>query len=122
MVLGNSPKTSNSEDESEGIHPPEFNDGSAVQVVTGEGIELIQDKEAEPNWPTAEEQAAKLANLMTIRRKENEMDTMILDWMSKADRFMLCVDGKEAVQWEMFYDKVWFSDDRDFAVLEHRRF
>jgi hypothetical protein len=53
---------------------------------------------------------------------EAQMEAVIPEWMSKADRNMLDIEGKTPIKWEMFCDRVSCNEDHTFAVLDQRRF
>jgi hypothetical protein len=120
-VLGNSSDSlrgSNSEGENECARHSEWGEDNAVQAMTGDGFQIVQEEELVPQWPKPKDQVERLANLLRIQRKEREMEAMIPEWMSKADRYMLDIDGKTPVPWEMFCDTASWSEDRIFSVLE----
>jgi hypothetical protein len=110
----------NSEDENESTLPPDVGEDCVVQVVTGDGFQVIQDERPtfSPQWkglPT-------MAGQIRAQQQEAAMEVMIPDWMSKADRHMMHVDGKQPIPWELFCDQVRSNDDRVFAIWEQRRF
>jgi hypothetical protein len=56
-VLGNSsdsPEGSNSEDESEGVPPPELDENSAAHAMTGDGFQIVEEEQLVPQWPKPE--------------------------------------------------------------------
>jgi hypothetical protein len=123
-ILGNSsdsPKASNSEDENDSALLPYLDEDSVVQAVSGNGFQIVQEEgPGEPpviwsSWSTIAEQ---------IRQQEQEkaMLAMIPDWISKGDQHMMDIPGMRPVKWDQFCDVVRLSDDREFAVLEQRRF
>jgi hypothetical protein len=106
MVLGNSsdrPKASNSEDETDSARQPNLDEDSAVQALPGNGFQIVQDEESEAvpvvwaSGPTMAEQ---------IRQQEKAMLAMVPDWMSKADRHMMDIQGLQPVKWDQFCDMV----------------
>jgi hypothetical protein len=58
-------KVSTSEDENEVALPPDLNEGSAVQAISGDGLQIVQEEDAEEapvtwsGWPTMVEQFSR---------------------------------------------------------------
>jgi hypothetical protein len=116
-----SPKTSTSEDENE--LPPSPGEDSLVQVMTGDGFQMDQDREESVSAPADwTGHAPTMAEQIRQQQQEKLMRELIPDWMTPADRHILDIAGLHPLPWKTFSDAIRIGDEKEFAILEHRRF
>jgi hypothetical protein len=63
-----------------------------------------------------------MAEQIRQQQQEKAMLAMIPERMSAADQYMIDIPGMQPVEWKTFCGVVRLSDDREFAIVEQRRF
>jgi hypothetical protein len=97
--------------------PPDLDNDSAVQVVTGDGFQVEPefDQSEYPQWKTP----LSLVDQMKARPQISEM--IFPDWISEVDKHVMLIAGKQPVPWEHLCDTVSLKGQKEFAIMEQRR-
>jgi hypothetical protein len=109
--------TSSASEDSDGVPVPDPDDNGAVQVVSGNGFQIVAD-EGEEMALGDQRTAPGLAREIHVEYSPGWTATA---WMTEADKKMLEVEGHEPVPWERFGDLSAERGEHQIRAAEMRR-